>query len=204
MTRGRDPTMTRIVELLLDDHRNIKKLLYVLEQELNVFDHNDQPDYEILRAIIEYFQDYPEGYHHPKEDIVFEKLKLRDPAVAKRIGDVQEEHRIESERLQKFARAVDEVLAGREYLRQEFHNIVHDFIQHQREHMDKEELMLFPAAVSALLPEDWAEIDTRLNDRTDPLFDDTTQKNFDALQRTILRWGRETQEIRMAPVRARS
>ena len=95
-------------------------------------------------------------------------------------------------------------MAGREYLRQEFHDVVHDFIKHQREHMDKEELMLFPAAVSALQPEDWAEIDTRLNDRKDPLFDDATQKNFDALQRTILRWGRESQEIRMAPVRTQS
>ena len=201
MTRGRDPSMTRIVELLLEEHRNIKKLLHVLEQELNVFDHSDQPDYEILRAIIEYFQDYPESYHHPKEDMVFEKLKLRNPAVAKRIGDVQEEHRVETKRLQQFARAVDDVLAGREYLRQEFHDVVHEFIKHQREHMDKEELMLFPAAVSALQPEDWAEIDTRLNDRKDPLFDDTMQKNFDALRATILRWGRETQEIRMAPVR---
>jgi hemerythrin-like domain-containing protein len=204
MTRGRDPSMTRIVELLLEEHRNIKKLLHVLEQELNVFDHSDQPDYEILRAIIEYFQDYPEGYHHPKEDMVFEKLKLRDPAVAKRIGDVQEEHRIESKRLQDFSHAVDDVLAGREYLRQEFHNVVQDFIQHQREHMDKEELMLFPAAVSALQPEDWAEIDMRLSDRKDPLFDDVSQKNYDDLQRTILRWGRETQEIRMAPVRNHS
>jgi hemerythrin-like domain-containing protein len=201
MTRVRDPAMTRIVELLLEEHRNIKKLLHVLEQELNVFDHSDQPDYEILRAIIEYFQDYPEGYHHPKEDMVFEKLKLRDPAVAKRIGDVQEEHQVETKRLQRFAHAVDDVLAGREYLRQEFHDVVHDFIQHQREHMDKEEMMLFPAAVNALQPEDWAEIDTRLNDRKDPLFDDASQKNYDSLQQTILRWGRETQEIRMAPVR---
>ena len=78
MTRGRDPSMTRIIEMLLEEHRNIKKLLHVLEQELNVFDHSDQPDYEILRAIIEYFQDYPESYHHPKEDMVFEiQLPIR-------------------------------------------------------------------------------------------------------------------------------
>jgi len=204
MTLGCDPSMTRIIELLLEEHRNIKKLLHVLEQELNVFDHSDQPDYEILRAIIEYFQDYPESYHHPKEDMVFEKLKLRDPAVAKRIGDAQEEHQIETKRLQDFARAVDDVLAGREYLRQTFHDVVYDFIKHQRDHMDKEELMLFPAAVRALQPEDWADIDARLHDRKDPLFDDVTQNNFLALQRTIVRWGRETQEIRMAPVRLQS
>lgn len=204
MTRGRDPSMTRIIELLLEEHRNIKKLLHVLEQELHVFDHSDQPDYEILRAIIEYFQDYPESYHHPKEDMVFEKLKARDPAVAKRVGDVEEEHQVETKRLQQFARAVDDVLAGREFLRQTFHDVVHDFIEHQRKHMDKEELMLFPAAVKALQPEDWADIDTRLNDRKDPLFNGVTQNKFTALQQTILRWEQETQANRVAPARVQS
>ena len=202
MTRGQDQSMTRIIEILLEEHRNIKKLLHVLEQELDVFDHSDQPDYEILQAIIEYFQDYPESHHHPKEDMVFEKLKARDPALAKRVGDVEEEHQIETKRLQQFSRAVDDVLAGREFLRQTFHNVVHDFIEHQRKHMDKEELMLFPAAVRALQPEDWADIDTRLNDRKDPLFSGVTQNKFTALQQTILRWERETQANRVAAVRA--
>jgi len=78
---------------------------------------------------------------------------------------------------------------------------VNDFIEHQRKHMDKEELLLFPAAVAALQADDWADIDTRLNDGKDPLFDGVTQKKFHALQRTILRWERETQAIR-TPARA--
>lgn len=204
MTRGRDPSMTRIIDILLEEHRNIKKLLHVLEQELSVFDHSDPPDYEILRAIIEYFQDYPESYHHPKEDMVFEKLKARDPAVAKRVGDVEVEHQVETKRLENFARAVEDVLAGREFLRQTFHDVVLDFIEHQRKHMDKEELMLFPAAVNALRPEDWAEIDTRLNDRNDPLLDGATQNKFHALQLTILRWEQETQANRAPAARVQS
>lgn len=196
MARSRDQSTTRIIEVLLEEHRNIKTLLHVLQQELDEFDHGHSPDYEILRAIIEYFMDYPEGYHHPKEDILFEKLKLRDPALAKRIGDVEDEHGIETKRLEKFAQAVDDVLAGREILRQNFHNIVHDFIEHQRRHMDKEELMLFPAALGALKPEDWADIDARLDSRKDPLFDGPGQKKFQALQKTILRWERETQASR--------
>lgn len=203
MTRSHDRSTTRIIEALLEEHRNIKKLLHVLQQELDVFDHSHSPDYEILRALIEYFLDYPEGYHHPKEDILFEKLKLRDPALAKRVGDVEDEHEIETKRLEKFAQAVDDVLAGREILRQNFHNIVHDFIEHQRKHMDKEELMLFPAALGALKPEDWADIDARLDDRKDLLFDGAGQKKFQALQKTILRWERETQAHR-APASAHS
>jgi hemerythrin-like domain-containing protein len=157
-----------------------------------------------LQAIIDYFQDYPESYHHPKEDIVFEKLKLRDPAAAAQVGDAKAEHQVETIRLRQFARAVEDVLAGREFLRQTFHNVVHDFIEHQRQHMNKEERLLFPAAAKALRPEDWAEIDARLNDRKDPLLDDTTEKKFHVLHQTIVRWEQETDVNRLKPNRVQS
>src|SRR5674476_289245 len=168
--------MSNIIQILLEEHRNIDKLLLVLEHELEVFDRSEEPDYEILQAVIQYFQDYPESCHHPKEDMVFEKLKVRDSAAANSIGDVEAEHQVETKRLRRLVEAVEEILAGREFLRQTFHDVVLDFIEHQRQHMDKEELMLFPAAVSALRPEDWADIDARLNDGKDPLFDGVAQK----------------------------
>ena len=189
--------MSRIIETLLEEHRKFEKLLHVLEQELEIFDRGESPDFEILQAIIDYFQDYPESYHHPKEDIVFEKLKLRDPAVARQIGDAEAEHQVETNRLRQFARVVEHVLAGRELLRQTFHRVVRDFIEHQRQHMAKEERLLFPSAVKALRAEDWAEINTRLNDRKDPLFDNSTEKKFHALQQTIVRWEQETETNRM-------
>jgi hemerythrin-like domain-containing protein len=196
--------MERLIDILLEEHRNIEKLLLVLEQELEVFDHSESPDYEILQAVIEYFQDYPESYHHPKEDIVFEKLKLRDPSAVRYVGDVEAEHQVETERLQRFARAVDDILAGREYPRQQFHNVVREFIAHQRQHIQKEERLLFPAALKALQQADWAEIEARMNDRKDPLFDGVTNKKFDALRQTILRWEQETGESRANSIHAQS
>lgn len=194
--------MSNIIQILLEEHRNIDKLLLVLEHELEVFDRSEAPDYEILQAVIEYFQDYPENCHHPKEDVVFEKLKLRDPAAAERIGDAEAEHLIEALRLRRLVEAVEEILAGREFLRQTFHDVVLDFIKHQRQHMDKEERLLFPAAVQRLRPEDWAAIDARLNDRKDPLFNGAVETKFQALQRTILRWERETETSRVKTARA--
>ncbi|MGA8001081.1 MAG: hemerythrin domain-containing protein [Pseudolabrys sp.] len=188
--------MSRLIEILLEEHRNIEKLLHVLEQELDVFDRTESPDYEILRTIVEYFQDYPESYHHPKEDIVFEKLKLRDPSAVARIGDVEAEHQLETQRLRRFAQAINDILAGREYPRRSFHNVVRDFIDHQRQHMHKEEQLLYPAAIKGLRAEDWVEIDARLNNKKDPLFDRVAEKKFDALRQTILQWERETQANR--------
>ena len=189
--------MSNIIQILLEEHRNIDKLLLVLEHELEVFDRSEEPDYEILQAVIQYFQDYPESCHHPKEDMVFEKLKVRDSAAANSIGDVEAEHQVETKRLRRLVEAVEEILTGREFLRQTFHDVVHDFIEHQRQHMDKEERLLFPAAVQGLRPDDWAELDARLNDRKDPLFNGVIETKFQALQRTILRWQWETETSRV-------
>jgi hemerythrin-like domain-containing protein len=193
--------MSNIIQILLEEHRNIDKLLLVLEHELEVFDRSEEPDYEILQAVIQYFQDYPESCHHPKEDMVFEKLKARDAAAADRVGDAEADHRVETLRLRRLVEAVEDILAGREFLRQTFHDVVHEFIAHQRQHMDKEERLLFPAAIKGLRPEDWADIDARLNDRKDPLFNGVIETKFQALQRTILRWEQETETSRVKPSR---
>jgi hemerythrin-like domain-containing protein len=188
--------MSDIIQVLLDEHRNINTLLLVLEHELEVFDRTEEPDYEILQAVIQYFQDYPEHCHHPKEDLVFERLKLRDQGAAARIGDVEEEHKAETSRLRRVVEVIEQVLAGEEVLRQTFHDAVADFIKHQRQHMDKEERLLFPAAAERLKPEDWTAIDARANDRRDPLFNGAMQTKFQALERTILRWEREAESNR--------
>jgi len=193
--------MPKIIDILLEEHQNIEKLLLVLEHELEIFDRSGRPDYEILQTIIQYFEDYPESCHHPKEEMIFAKLKARDPAAAKRFGDVEAEHTVEAQRLRSFARAVDYVLADQEFLRESFHLAVRDFIDHQRQHLQKEELLLFPAAKKALRPQDWAEIDARLDDRKDPLFDSAVEEKFHNLQRTILRWEQETEESRAAMAR---
>jgi hemerythrin-like domain-containing protein len=188
--------MSRMIEMLQEEHRNIAKLINVLEQELKVFDRRERPDYEIFQAIIEYFKDFPDKCHHPKEDVVFQILKQRSPAVAGAVGDIEAEHRLEAERLRRFAQMVDDILADQEIPRDSFHIAAEDFIDHQRRHMAKEEQLLFPAALETLTPDDWAKIDGRIDERKDPMFDGAVQGRFQNLHATILRWEQETEEQR--------
>ena len=58
--------MTEIIEILCREHRNMEKVLRVLERELGVFHRGDRPDYDVLLGIIDYFKDYPDSCHHPK------------------------------------------------------------------------------------------------------------------------------------------
>jgi len=189
-----------IIERLSREHRNIEKLLAVLERELEIFDRGDRPDYEVIQAIISYFQVYPDVYHHPQEDLVFAKLKIRDPTTAAKLGGLAREHQKGAERLRRVAQAVGSVLADREVLRQNVDSIVRDFIEHERYHIVAEDRDFFPAALKALTPQDWAEIASALTGHKDPLFSDVTEEKFDTLRTHILRLEQEAEDERTALV----
>jgi hemerythrin-like domain-containing protein len=189
--------MTRMIEILREEHRNIEKLLHVLEQELSVFDRRERPDYDTLQAVIDYFKEYPDCCHHPKEDMIFEILKARDPAAAERVGDLAADHQQEAQRLRHLAWIIENVRTGRDILRQTVAAVVRDFIDHERRHIELEEHVFFPAASKALQSSDWAQIDAHMGDKHDPLFNGMSEQKFRALRQQILQWEQENEDDRL-------
>jgi len=188
--------MTRLIDVLREEHRNIEKLLGVLEQELGVFDRRERPDYETLQAVVDYFAEYPARCHHPKEDMIVDVLKSRDPAAARAVGDIESDHREEGERLRALAETIETVRTGGELPRQAVDEVVRDFIAHERRHIEAEERALFPAAIKVLRPADWARIEARMSDARDPLFNSTVEQKFRALADKILQWEQENEDDR--------
>src|SRR5262245_19868769 len=187
-------TKSMIIDFLRQEHRNIEKLLIVLEKELNVFDRGERPDYEVIRAVIAYFEVYPEVYHHPQEDVVFKKLKARDPAAAEIIGNLAAEHRNGAGHLRKVAQAIDSVLADQIIPRQTVDSIIRDFIGYERRHVAMEERDFFPAAVKALQAEDWAEIASTLPEpKRDPLVSETVEQRFEVVRNHIVQLEQEAE-----------
>jgi hemerythrin-like domain-containing protein len=88
--------------------------------------------------------------------------------------------------LRRVAEAIERVLGDEDLLRQTVDDIIRDFIDHERRHMAMEERVLFPAALNALRPEDWADIALKMADRHDPLSQPAFDEKFDALRRDIL------------------
>jgi hemerythrin-like domain-containing protein len=155
-----------------------------------VFDRGDRPDYEVVLAVTSYFRDYPDSCHHPKEDMIVEKLKARDPLRAATIGDLETEHREGAKRLRRVAHAVERLLSDQDLVRENVANIIRDFINHERQHMAMEERVVFPAALKALRPKDWADIALKLADRYDPFYQRGFEEKFNRLRRNILKMGR--------------
>jgi hemerythrin-like domain-containing protein len=187
-----------VIEILRQEHRNVEKLLLVLERELGVFARGEYPDYEVIHAVIGYFQVYPNVYHHPLEDMVFEKLKTRDSAAAAKIGDLAADHRRGAEHLRRVSQAVESALADRELLRQTINDIIRDFIENERRHMAMEERDFFPAAVKALQPRDWQDIASRSTDRKNPLFSEVIEERFEVVRSHVWQLEQEAEAERSA------
>ena len=188
--------MTYIIEVLRQEHCNIESLLRVLERELSVFDRGDRPDYDVVRAVIDYLKDYPDSCHHPKEDMIVEKLKARDPVAAATIGDLEAEHREGARRLRRVGQAVERVLTDQDLLRQTVGDIIRDFITNERQHMAMEERVVFPTALDALRPADWADVALKLADRCDPFYRPGFEQKFNLLRRNILEMEEEAEAER--------
>jgi hemerythrin-like domain-containing protein len=181
-----EDAMVGIIEILRQEHRNIEKLLRVMEQELSVFDRAERPDYEVFGAVIEFFKKYPDSCHHPKEDIIYRKFKERDPGRAASIADLEAEHREGAVRLRRAAQAIDSVLNDQELPRENVDRIVRDFIDNERKHIALEDEVIFPAIAETLQPGDWADIALTLADRYGPPSHADFEEQFSTLRRNIL------------------
>jgi len=178
--------MSEIMERLRTDHANFRRLLELVDHEIGLFRQAERPDYLLLRAIIEYFEDYPAQCHHPVEDLVYLKLKARAPETAARIADLEAEHDKESQRLQTFSELIHRVMLDRIIPRETVIGAAQAFILHVRTHLEMEEAHFFSVAEENLADEDWRTIDREISERLDPLFHSISLDQIEGLRDHIL------------------
>lgn len=180
--------MSETIGMLRRDHKNMAKLLDALEHQIAVFDRREVPDYDVIRGVLEYCLSYPEVCHHPKEDLVLDRLRLKAPDQADRVGDLRADHEELAALTSRFLAQVHQVMQGAEIPREWFGNNARDFIDSYRAHMTMEEQIFLPLAQDTLSDEDWAEIDATVTNRDDPLFGVRVEQGFRDLRGQILKW----------------
>ena len=79
--------MAEVLDRLEQEHTNMAKPVDVLEHRLAVFAEAGTVDYDLILRIVDYFLDYPDQVHHPKEDLVYRKLRERAPGGDGQRGD---------------------------------------------------------------------------------------------------------------------
>lgn len=161
--------MSLVIDALLREHKTMNRLLQILEEQVDRVERADEPDYELIKEIIDYFVTYPDLCHHPRENLVLAKLKDRAPEAAAEVGALDDEHTRLSGELHGFAHAVANALLEVEIPRETLASLARDFIADERRHMKAEEERFFPAALRHLTEDDWREIIARSGRLKDPL-----------------------------------
>jgi hemerythrin-like domain-containing protein len=177
--------MPQVIAALKRDHANIEKVLELLESEILAIAVGKTPDFQLLQDIMCYMTQYPDRFHHPKEELLFAQILKHEPGALADVEALSEEHHfigIASQEFEKMLRTsnIDSV-----NVREELRTTGSAYIRSLRRHMLKEEKKLFALATDVFTEEDWQAIDEAIDAIEDPLFGTVIAKGYERLYRLI-------------------
>lgn len=177
--------MPAVLVHLQVDHRNMRQLLRILEEEIDAYSNRGSCDFDLMRQILDYTLHYPNLVHHPREEKLFQRLLERDPASKTLVGDLTKEHEELAGLTHRFAAALHNVAHDVEMPRALFAKVADDYLARSRAHMDIEERKFFPRLVVVFRDEDWEEFN-KLARGYDPLFGTAIEDQYKKLYQRIL------------------
>jgi hypothetical protein len=95
------------------------------------------------------------------------------------IAELEEDHARGEEALRRLAQCLIRYEEGGEQEFPAFEREVENFVRNYRDHIHKEEDLLFPLAQKVLTAADWSKIDTAFGDNRDPLARGHDTRDFD-------------------------
>jgi hemerythrin-like domain-containing protein len=173
------------------DHVNFAKLLDLLDEQLRLFHDGGSPDYELMLDIMFYMTHYPDALHHPKEDLVFARIKEREASAAPKIDGLLLQHASLKACGEQLVHDLDDILNGSIIARERVEATARAYLQTFRDHMEIEETEILPLVTKLLRRNDWTTIDAAVRHIEDPIFGVRTEERYAALaQQLAARSGR--------------
>lgn len=178
--------MSDIVLMLRLEHRDCEELLVRLEEQLVSLKDGGTFDRDVANGILHYLSSHADQCHHPKEALLFGRLRARSPQAAAGLANLVAEHAELATSSRVMIGLVDETCFGSEQHQAELIAAGLDFLAAQRRHIENEETRFFPTALEHLDTEDWKDIEFAVFDSAKPLFSSEMDQRFRNLRRSIL------------------
>ena len=166
------------------DHSNFVRLLDLLELQVDAFHAGKRPDYELMRLIVYYLRHYPDRFHHPREDVAFNRLVQRDPQLQSEVAWCIHEHAVIADAGEKLLGCLDQFIAGSVIERSALQTMAVTYLLYYRHHLATEEHVIIPRAVELLTPDDWTAV-SAIPAEPDPLFGTPVDARYSELRQQI-------------------
>jgi hemerythrin-like domain-containing protein len=177
--------MHDVIALWHADHVNFARLLNLLEDQLELFHAGGSPQYELMLDVMYYMTHYPDVLHHPKEDLIFARIKERAGSAGPTIDELTLQHARLSESGRELVRFLDDIVNGSIASRELVEAGARAYVTNFRNHMRVEETEILPLAARLLREQDWAAVEEAIRHIEDPLFGANTEARYAALRRQI-------------------
>jgi len=178
--------MPDIMQVLTDDHANMRGLMQLLEAEVDKMASGGSADVATISAIAEYLLEYPDRFHHPVEDLLIQGLQAAGAVPGSSVEALETEHARISRLAEALHSAATAIASEQTMRREAFVECARHYIAALRRHMDIEDADFFPKAEESLTAEERAAIAARLPELDDPLFGSATRERYQALSATLL------------------
>ncbi len=179
--------MPETLNLWHAEHANFARLLNLLDDQLDLFHGGSTPDYELMQNIMFYMTHYSDVLHHPKEDLVFARVREREHGVARIVDELAAQHTFLGRCGRDLVRQLEDIVNGTVSSRASVEGVAREYIETLRNHMHIEEAEILPAAARLLTDRDWIAIHTAIGRIDDPLFGRHPEERYLELVRQIAR-----------------
>lgn len=159
------------LRVMRDEHQALSAMLRSMAMMLSQSRRDGRlPNFEVLRSMMFYVDEFPEKLHHSKEEeLLFPIVRKRVPELATVLDRLGRDH----ERGEAALRHMEHLLLAFEVMgesrRDAFEKALETYTRNYLEHMALEELEVLPAAQKHLSPEDWVALDAAFAANKDPL-----------------------------------
>jgi hemerythrin-like domain-containing protein len=181
-------TRHRAYDIIRNEHRAIAAVIHCFEQILKEVRGGElDPPFDLFELIVRYLSEFPDRFHHPKEDdFLFPAVASRDAGAAEVIEKLQDQHEDCVRKTAALAALLGAWTAGEEGAQAAFDQAAKSYIAFQWEHIRLEETEILPVARDALSAADWEAIDAAFSENDDPIFGANPQAAFNGLFRKIV------------------
>ncbi len=170
--------MHRLLEKLIQDHRNLERVLEVLSTQLDRFFAGEESDFDLKIELMDYIETFADQGHHPLEELIFGVARERAGERGEVLDRLSQQHRDLVQLTRQFRRSLENILQDGMMTRDELETQGREYIALQRQHIDLEENEVFPLLEEVLTEEDWAEVARRMPSHVDPVFETPDQVRF--------------------------
>jgi hemerythrin-like domain-containing protein len=176
------------LRVIRDEHQALSAMLRSMSMLLAQSRRESRlPDFDVLRAMLFYVDEFPEKLHHTKEsELLFPRVRQRAPELADVIDRLERDHVKGEHAIRELEHSLLAFEVMGEPRRMVFEQALERYTRSYLEHMATEEHDILPAAQKHFSADDWAALDAAFEANRDPLTGHEPEEGYRPLFRKIV------------------